>query len=316
MFCRMCGSQMGEDEKFCSNCGAPASETPAAPTVPEVPVTPVAAPAPVVPAPAAPAAGNPLLNARSNPLYLAAVICMSVMAAFSLFNVITTLGVMFSYLNNSYYYSSDASAAGMVIGATVSALGALTITAIILAGLWLVYASGVGQRKEANLTRGLKLVRGGMLAQMIYMIVILALAALLILVAVIMGSGMGAYDFDDYYYGYGYRAAGSTMAAMGVVLLLLLAGVGALMIVFYVKVRTALGHALAAAQTGTATGVPSMFLIVMCFVIAGCTLLSILSVLSGGLSSALGVISSLCSAAASILFGIVALQYRNQVLAS
>lgn len=318
MFCRMCGSQMGEDEKFCSNCGAPASETPAAPVAPEVPVTPVAAPAPVAPvapAPVAPVAGNPLLKARSNPLYLAAVICLSVAAVFQLINVFTTLSALFSYWNDSYYYMSEASANGAMVGATVSALGALTITAIILAGLWMVYASGVGQGKATSLTRGLKLVRGGVLAQMIYMIVILALVALVVLVMIIMGGSMSAYDFDDYYYSYSYREAGGVIAAVGVVFLLILAGVGALMIVFYVKARTALGHALAEAQTGKATGAPSMFVPVMCFIIAGCTVLLLLANNSSA-GGGIAVVSNLATIAANILFGVVALQYRNQVLAS
>lgn len=316
MFCRMCGSQMGEDEKFCSNCGAPASETPAAPAAPEVPVTPVAAPAPVAPvapAPVAPVAGNPLLKARSNPLYLAAVICLSVAAVFQLINVFTTLSALFSYWNDSYYYVSEASTTGAMVGATVSALGALTITAIILIGLWMVYASGVGQGKATSLTRGLKLVRGGVLAQMIYMIVILALVALVVLVMIIMGGNMSAYDFDDYYY-YDYREVGGVIAAVGVVILLILAGVGALMIVFYVKARTAVGYALAEAQTGKATGAPSMFVPVMCFIIAGCTVLVMLA--NGSAGGGVAVISNLATIAADILFGIVALQYRNQVLAS
>lgn len=315
MFCRMCGSQMGEDEKFCSNCGAPAGETTTAPAAPEVPVTPVAAPvpvAPVAPAPVAPVAGNPLLKARSNPLYLAAVICLSVAAAFQLIGVFTTMSMLAAYWDD-FYYMSEASANGAMIGFALSALAGVTITAIILIGLWMVYASGVGQGKAAGLTRGLKLLRGGVLAQMIYTIVILALAALVILVAVIMGSSMSVYDFDDYYYGYGSRAAGGAIAAVGVMILLLLAGMGALMIVFYVKARTALGHALAEAQTGKATGAPSMFVIVMCFIIAGCM---VLLMLTNNFSNGLGIINNLATIAANILFGVVALQYRNQVLAS
>lgn len=305
MFCRMCGSQMGEGEKFCSNCGAPVSETTTAPAAPEVPVTPVAAPVP-----AAPVAGNPLLNARSSPLYLAAVICLSVAAAFQLINVFTTFSALFSYGD---YYMSDASVSGAMIGFTLSALAGLTITAILLIGLWMVYASGVGQGKEANLVKGLKLVRGGVLAQMIYTIVILALVILLALVVVIMAQDIAA----SYYHYYSYREASGAVAAVGVIMMLLAAGTGALMIVFYLKARTALSHALAAAQTGTATGVPSMFVIVMCFVIAGFTVLFLLANLTNGSAGGgIAVVGNLASIAADILFGIVALQYRNQVLAS
>ena len=307
MFCRMCGSQLGEGEKFCSNCGAPVGETTAAPAVPEVPVAPVTPPAPVAPAAVAPVAGNPLLSARTSPLYLAAVICLSVAAVFQLINVFTTMSALVSYGN---YYVSDASVKSAMIGFTLSALAGLTITAILLIGLWMVYASGVGQGKDANLTRGLKLVRGGVLAQMIYMIVILALVVLVALVMILMAQDIAA----SYYDYYNYREASGAVAAVGVVMLLLAAGMGALMIVFYLKARTALGHALAAAQTGTATGAPSMFVIVMCFVIAGLTVLLLLA--NGSAGGGIAVISNLASIAANILFGIVALQYRNQVLAS
>lgn len=314
MFCRMCGSRLGEDEKFCSNCGAPAGETPVAPEVPAAPVTPPAPVAPVAPAPVAPMApvvGNPLRNARSSPLYLAAVICLSVAAAFQLINVFITFSALLSYGD---YYMSDASVSGAQAGFILSALGGLTITAIILTGLWMVYASGVGQGGASSLTRGLKLLRGGVLAQMIYMIVILALVILLALVVVIMAQDIAA----SYYHYYSYREASSgAVAAVGVIVLLLAAGMGALMIVFYLKARTALGHALAAAQTGTVTGAPSMFVIVMCFVIAGLTVLLLLTNLANGSTGGgAAVISNLASIAADILFGIVALQYRNQVLAS
>jgi len=53
MFCRKCGKAVPEDKKFCSNCGAPVEEQPAAEARPEAPVASVSAAAPVMEAGAA-----------------------------------------------------------------------------------------------------------------------------------------------------------------------------------------------------------------------------------------------------------------------
>ena len=59
MFCSQCGTKMGDDSKFCPNCGAKVLGVPA-PAAEPAPAAPVAEPA----QPAAPAADRHLMPVR------------------------------------------------------------------------------------------------------------------------------------------------------------------------------------------------------------------------------------------------------------
>ncbi len=323
MFCKQCGAQMAGDAKFCPSCGAPvdgpSAPAPAPVAPPPAPVAPIPAPAAPVYAAPAPAAGDPLAL-RSSPLFLVAVICMSVVALFQVIGMFTSIGTM-GQMSEAMDLMDMGDASGAFAGVGVLtiliSLGTLAITAVILTGLWMTYASGLGEGKAPTLIRGLKLIRGGVMAQMVYVIVVLAFCAIILLLAAIVGgtmaSSMSSYD---YYYDYDRAAAAGFGAATAVfvLVLVLVAGIGALMVAFYVKARAAAGYALTAATTGKITGVPSMFLIVMCFVVGGLGLLSTLMGVT--LLRLTYLLNTLAAVAANILFGIVALQYRNRALAA
>lgn len=272
MFCKKCGAQMDDGATTCPSCGASTEEkTPAA-------------------------AGGPVEKARANPLFLAAVICMSVVALFQFISLFQG-GQAASVLS-----SVGAGGAGAVV--ILVSLIALAITVVMLVGLWFVYVSGLNPANAPMLGKGLHLVSIGVLAQMIYMIVVLALLALFLLIAAISGGAVaGQYSSD----------AGGAVAAVGVVGFLLVVAIGVLMVFFYLKAREAVKLAESTVATGALTGVPVMFLPVMCFVIGG---LNLVTMFIGGLSGgALTVLSNLASIGSYILFGIVALQYRNENLA-
>lgn len=301
MFCKKCGTQLGQNDRFCPGCGASTAEAPAAY--------------------AAPALGDPLLAQRRNPLFLAAVICESAMAVFTLINLFAVLGsfgMVGSYMSvmgvdRDVARMTSSMIDTMSIFVTVAVLGSLAIMAVILTGLWMTYASGLSRGKPSTLVRGLKLVRGGVLAEMVYMIVGLSLMALGCLLLVSVGGMMNAsYDSYTYYPHYAEgKAAAGLLTTMGLVILLFVAVLGVLMVIFYVKARRTVGFALDTAQTGKVTGLPSMYLAVMCFIIGGFSLLSLFL----GSAQVLNVISTLVSAASYILFGIVALQYRSKAAA-
>ncbi len=318
MFCRKCGAQMGGDEKFCPNCGTPVEAAPAVPTPTPVAPAPAPAPAPVAPASAAPAARGPL-DLRSHPLFLVAVICASVVALFQVIGMFTSVGSL-SEMSDAMDMMGMGDMSGVLSGAgavsILIALGTLAITAVVLTGLWMTYASGLGEGDGPMLNRGLKLVRGGLMAEMIYMIVLLSILAICFLMFAIMGgsmSGASYYDYFDYDY-YDYKAASGALTAAGIIGLLVVAAIGTLMVIFYVKARQGVSYALTTAETGKVTGAISMFVPVMCFVLAGLALLGVL--MSGSAMGVLSVLNTLVDCAAYILFGIVAVQYRSRALAA
>ncbi len=297
MLCKMCGTPLGEDERFCPNCGAAVGEPPVPTPVP----TPVPAPEP----------GNPLLAVRSGPLFLAATICLSVLLLFEIVSAFTTVGALNHYLDR-LDVGANAMFAGMRAGAVLGALGDLAIAGVILAGLWTVYASGAGEGRPGELTRGLKLVRGGVLVHMVVMIVGMAALAVFLLSMVIAGmttvclgaglTGGSLAGMDEEF----LSVVGLAVAALG--LLVFTVGAAVAQTVFYLKVRTALGHALTTARTGEVAGVPSMYIPVMCFVLAGWTSLL---VLIGATTGLLPILDAFVESAAYILFGLVALRYRD-----
>ena len=272
MFCKKCGAQMDDSAKVCPSCGASTE-----------------AKAPVV-------AGGPVEKARANPLFLAAVICLSVVALFQLVGVFQGGGQMGSVLDMAGM--GGVNALVMLIG-----LISLAITVVILVGLWFVYVSGLNSAQAPLLAMGLHLTNIGVLAEMIYMIVALGFAALIMLIVAIGGGSLvGQYSSD---------AAGA-VAAVGIVGLLIVGGIGALMVIFYLKARAAVQMAESTVAAGKLTGVPVMFVPVMCFVLGGLELVAAL--MSGG--NALALLNGLASTGAYILFGIVALQYRNENMAA
>lgn len=276
MFCKNCGAEMADTDKVCAGCGAPVEEAPAPAQVKTPPV------------------GGPLESVRANPLYLAAVICMSVVAFFQLIGMLqgAGTGAMFAQLG------ADSLGAVTVLLSLV----ALAITGVIVAGLWLCWVSGLDGSKAHLMTLGLKLLWPGILAQLIYMGVVMGLAEIVLLIGAI---GVGSYAD----YGYGYGSVASAATGVMVVTFILVAAVLALMIVYYLKVLKVLKDAQASDATGKLVGVPSMFVVVVTFVLAGCQLLTLLT---SGFAGGLNVLNSLAGIGANVLFGIVMLQFRNE----
>ncbi len=290
VFCKACGALLGEDERFCPNCGASVDPTPA---------------------PAEPEPSNPLLSVRSGPLFLAAVICLSVLLLFEIVSAFTTVGALGRYLDE-LGLGEAAMFTGMRVGAVLGALGDLAIAGVILAGLWMVYASGAGDGKPGELTRGLKLIRGGVLVDMVVMIVGMAMLAVFLLsmliggmTTVFLGAGLtggSLAGMDEEF----LTVAGLAVAALG--LLVLTVGGAIAKTIFYLKVRAALDGALTTARTGEVTGAPAVYVPVMCFILAGWTGLLVLIGVTTGL---LPILDAFVASAAYILFGLVALQYRD-----
>ncbi len=293
MFCKKCGAAVNEGETACPVCGASVCEPP-----------------PPVPAPAAPVARDPLSATRSGSLFLAAVICLSVMLLFRIVDIFTTLGALDHYLDRLDLGEVNAMLTGARVGAVLGAVGDLAIAVVILAGLWMMYAAG--EDRPGELTRGLKLVRGGILVDMVVMIAGMAMLAVFLLSMVIAGTttvflgagltGGSLAGLEEEF----LTVAGLAFAALG--LLLLAVGAAIAKTVFYLKARAALGRALTAAQGGESAGGLGLYVPVMCFILAGWTSLLVLLGVTTGL---LPILNAFVESAAYILFGLVALQYRD-----
>ncbi len=294
VFCKACGAMVNEGETACPVCGACVNEPPA----------------PVL-APAAPGPVDPLLAARSGPLFLSAVICLSVLFLFRIVSAFTTVGAVDRYLDR-LDVGANAMFAGARVGVILGAVGDLAIAAVILTGLWMVYASGAGEGRPGELTRGLKLIRVGVLVDMIVMIAGMAMLAVFLLSTIIAGTttvflgagltGGSLAGMDEEF----LTVACLAFAALG--LLMLAVGAAIAKTVFYLKIRAALGGALTTARTGESAGTLGMYVPVMCFVLAGWTGLLVLMGVTTGL---LPILDAFVESAAYILFGLVALHYRD-----
>ena len=289
MFCGKCGKEVADGAAFCPDCGASLASAPAPAPAAEPAPAPAPAPAPVKVK--TPPVGGPLEPARGNILFFVAVICFSVVVGFQLLSSLSSL--------------ISSPLAGLI------ELVAAAIPAVILAGLWLCWASGLDGSKAHLMTLGLKMIGIGVLIQLIAGAVAFGLIDLLVLIlAVAGGIFMDSWEIQRALYQAGLGGLGGAYTGLMLVIFLFLAAFTALFIIYYVKLMKTVKDAQTSDETGTLTGVPSMLVVVLTFVMAG---VSLLSLLFGGLfANPLSVLSNLASIGANVLFGIVMLQFRNQ----
>lgn len=253
MLCKQCGRELPPDQRVCPQCGTAVEET-------------------------APGVG-PLECVRSSPIFLAAVICMSVSVLFRLFG---TFG------------GNGATAFGTLVGTVI--LG------VILAGLWLVWCSGL-DGKAHLMDTGLGLLQGGTLVQLILTAVVFGLADLAALVVAVVG-GTGGLE-------HALEAAGlgsglSNVFGMGMlVVFLVLAAATVVMVLYSLFSWRSVKMARASQAAGRLVGQPSLYVAVVSFVFAAFSLVALVA--GGG-----NVIQSLAGIGAQVLFGLVILQLREQ----
>lgn len=253
MLCKQCGKELAPDERVCSQCGKTVEE-------------------------AAPGVG-PLEQVRSSPIFLAAVICLSVSVLFQLFG-----------------------AFGGGVAALVS-LAALAVSGVILAGLWLVWSSGLDAGKAHLMDTGLGLLQGGALAQLILTAVGFGLADLMALVITVIG-GAGGLELALIDMGLDPAFSGAFGAGMFLVLLVLAAAT-AVMVLYALFIWKDVKMARASQAAGQLLDQPSLYVAVLTFAFAAFALVGL--VVGGG-----NAIATLADIGAKVLFGLVILQLREQ----
>ena len=254
MLCKQCGKELDPGERVCSQCGKTVEE-------------------------AAPGVG-PLERVRSSPIFLAAVICMSVNVLFQLFGAFD---------------------GGM---ATLASLIVVAISGVMLAGLWLVWCSGL-DGKAHLMDTGLSLLQGGTLVQLILMAVCFGIADLAVLVVAVVG-GAGGLEHALEAAGLGSGLSNAFGMGMLVVFLVMVAAT-AVMVLYSLFSWRSVKMARASQAAGRLVGQPSLYVAVVSFVFAAFSLVTLVA--GGG-----NVVQSLAGIGAQVLFGLVILQLREQAI--
>lgn len=295
MFCKQCGKEVADGTAFCPGCGASLGDAPAPAPAPAAPVRVKTPPV-----------GGPLEPARANPLFFAAIICMSVVAFFQLISMVQGASSMGQLSDMLSMVGADSIGSGLSTVFILVALVMLTITGLIVAGLWLAWVSGLDGTKAKLMGTGLKLIWAGMLTQLIFYAIVLGLADIIILIGAIAG---GSLTGRASHYGYYSSEASAAVGALFLIFVLV-AAILALVIIYHIKVLKTVKQAQISNATGKLTGLPSMFVAVMTFIIAGLALLGL--VFGGFAGGVVSVLNSLASIGANVLFGIVIIQFRGQ----
>ncbi len=283
MFCTKCGQNVPDGTTFCTNCGAKLG----APG----PAARPAAPMGGYQRPTGSAALSTLKSTFASPLALAAIIAYSVTVLCSLINVISGMSGSANYL----YMIASMTGLGyeiMQYGSLITVIVVLLMVpqVLIAVGMWMTYVSAADPLSPSLRTGGLTVNR---VISIVYGVLMCILTAVMDIVLFVLIAEMDGY-FDTGY------LVGILLAATAALVLV---------IVFYFKSAKLIKEFSDTALTGIAPAKVSVFVPVMSIIIGVFSFISLFST-----RGAIPIISCLCSAAASILFGVLIFMYRSKVV--
>lgn len=327
MFCAKCGTQNDDNAVYCHNCGAVLRPQGGAggpsggaaggrgPAVGAGGSRQAGGYMPYGGAGAGVAPGNAAAAAEGSqtralreliltPLFLVAVIALSsrvilgILAAIAgaapyaamIQNIINETG-MYEYSEYSYQLS-NALSSGNIFSAIVSNAPSV----MIAVGLWLQY-SYARKRDQKMGTTGFTMIRIILIIQLVGICIGLALAVIGSLIGMVAA---GSYD------------EGGKVIAVIALVVVMIALFGALTILYYFKILKMLDSAISIISNGIRTAQASMYVIVFTFISGG---LSCLSALGSLAISPFSFLTSAASAASSIAFGLLMLEYNKPVSA-
>ncbi len=340
-FCSNCGAQTNDGSAFCMNCGASllaASSTSSMSstgswgqtqqTTGAWSPTPQYQPTYAV-QPSSHAIGV-LKRVAASPLFLIATI-------------LTTLGILLRFISSltggndivasivaalyqngvlSYWdYMEFLDAYGEIYSVMnginiLSTLISLVPIILVAIGLWLTFGAGMSKSRADFSTTGLTMVKVINIINLVFECIGYGIGLILFVVMMIGVSAVSSYASSySSYYGYGsnyaHTVAGVSIGVIAICAIILIA-VAVLRIFWYVKINQSINAATGTARTGNGNMNASTYVGVFCFIGAACGFIGLIfSIFT--FTTVLSVITSLCSVAASILFGIVLFTYRSSM---
>lgn len=350
MFCSRCGAQIQEGGNFCTRCGSPVSvppQTPAQQVPPQQPVyynppvqnyqqpqqpaayVPPVQPQPISYASVAPVCQQPfsqedpakmarvreaVRKVGGSPLFLIAVICFTLLQCFFwLFGGNFTgqlRSEIFTFLNYFDVYNKRIQDICYFLSGDIIDTIALLTNVFVLAGLWIIYISA---RCKSNNTVGLTMIKVISIIQLV--------GILLLAVLIMLPTALFMLDIDD------YRPLRELEYLGLAMLIMVLEGMCALTIVFYVRFLCVIRAVKKSLRTGISYRNISVFVAVICFMLGlyvalneltFLTSYNIFRILEAGslmfiLQTFLSVMASLLSVMSLFLFGILIFVYRGKL---
>lgn len=231
-------------------------------------------------------------------LFLTAVILYSLALVLKLLISMQGTGGWMGYIDNllyqydmGYYIGSNPYIEAFRTGSAFGTVIGMIPSIVIAVGLWLIYAAAINKKNEKMSTTGLDVIR---IISIINIIINIICAVFLIFVmfAVIAVSGS--------------ESVGIIICIMIGILILF-----GIMIIYNLKIMKSVNSVKYTILRGEILDEVSLFVAVVTFISGGFTAISALS--SIVLGSFLTFLNNGCAAAASILFGIILISYRNRM---
>lgn len=298
MLCSKCGTMNSEEAAFCKNCGVSliAEEVQTTDTVEEITENPVI---------------SIIKKIASSGLFMAGAICLSVYAFLQFISALSS-NFMIKYIelmtNFALIDVQDPTAeatrnAFNALGTGITSISLIGIIpiALIVAGVWYFFSAA---KKEGNVnTKGLKLIKGALIYEIVMLSVVSGIVLLLMLVLIaVLGSNVAflgqTFDFSQF--------AGAEALSTGIIIslvsfvLVIVAASFVINLITYVKALKTVKSVNEALSSGAFIGNVSMYLIIMLFIMGAINALSFS-------------LTGLSSGAAYIIFGICLNQLREEL---
>lgn len=291
MFCTNCGKENQDGMRFCQYCGTPLTQGQPAPQpdayVPQMPMV-----SPVMQA---------LKRLASSPLYITAAVAYSCAILFNVLGAVTGGNAnLLSYLSMLNDLGVSTRELDYALGSVMGTLGGVSLVSVLLGqvpsilvavGIWMVFAGAVDRSGRPMQTGGLTLIRVIQIISLVGQILLVFLLEILLIAATV---GISRYSDDVV-----------PVMVTAMVLVILIMGLG---ILYSFKLVQTLGTMQRTIRTQKPLTRISGYVAVLAIVVGVFTLLTVL--VAGGFFSALAI---LCSAVASICFGVFLFQYRSSM---